>query len=107
MKSYYNTNNESGKELEQSIQQAEKQKAAILKIFQRWGKLTGSEAWKLFDPQGKSPLTSTRRSMTDLYNEGKLVKTKERKKGIYGSPEHYYKLVKLTTNVDKSGQLFF
>ena len=107
MNNYFNTNNETGERLKQSESKAEKQKQAILKIFQRWGKLTASEAWKIFDPQMKTPLTSTRRAITNLCYDVKLVKTKDRKMGLYGSPEHYYKLIGEVTKTDKNGQITF
>lgn len=37
------------------------------------------------------PLTSIRRSMSNLAKAGKLEKMKETKEGAYGRPEHYYR----------------
>ena len=36
----------------------------------------------------KCPLTSIRRAMTNLSNEGKLIKTDVKIEGMYGKQEH-------------------
>ena len=38
------------------------------------------------------PITSIRRAMSNLQQEEKLVKTTDTKTGIYGAPEHYYRI---------------
>ena len=40
----------------------------------------------------RAPITSIRRAITDLTNEGKLVKTNSLKKGNYGKKCHCWKL---------------
>ena len=39
-----------------------------------------------------TPLTSIRRAMSNMVNAGRLVKTDGTRMGLYGRPEHLYKL---------------
>tara|TARA_R100000700_G_C3096003_1_gene95192 strand:+ start:228 stop:557 length:330 start_codon:yes stop_codon:yes gene_type:complete len=48
------------------------------------------------------PITSIRRAMSDLTNEGKLVKTNRQVKGIYGKAEHLWELPELKKPVQVS-----
>ena len=48
------------------------------------------------------PITSIRRAMSDLTNEGKLVKTNRQVKGIYGKAEHLWELPELKEPVQVS-----
>ena len=41
---------------------------------------------------GLVPLTSIRRALTNLTNAGELVKTDKQMKGMYGRPEHQWRL---------------
>lgn len=91
--SFYNTTNEKGKDLKQSEIKAEKQEQKVLQLYKSWLLLTASECWKLYGVD-KCPLTSIRRAITNLSNEGKLIKTGYMKIGIYGKKEHSYRLVK-------------
>ena len=52
--------------------------------------LTASKTLNLFS--NKVPITSIRRAMSNLQKEKKLVKTTDTKTGIYGAPEHYYRI---------------
>ena len=38
------------------------------------------------------PLTSVRRAITNLSSDGELVKTNDKVTGIYGKPEHLWRL---------------
>lgn len=93
MNNYYNTNNESGDTLKKSVSKAKNQEEAILAIFQSYGKLTASECWQIFDPNGNIPITSVRRAITNLYHDLQIAKTEEMKQGIYGKKEHVYRLI--------------
>lgn len=88
--SYYNTNKERGDELINSDHKAKSQEEEILKIFNIKERLSASEAWAIYDNKGNTPITSIRRAITNLYNDGKLFKTNERIIGIYGKKEHIY-----------------
>ena len=88
---YYNTNQESGADLKASNKKTKTQEEKVLIIFKGMPKLTASEAWKIYNVDGRTPLTSIRRAITDLCRLEKLVKTEETKEGIYGKKEHLYK----------------
>lgn len=88
---YYNTTNEKQPQLQKEWENAENQQQAVLMIFNQFNRLTASECWKKYE-QPSVPLTSIRRAITDLTYEGKLIKTSEKKKGIYGKPEYVYAL---------------
>jgi len=85
MKDYHNTNNESGEGLRKSVDTSKRQNDIILEYFQLCpnDNFTPEEIWKrLFDEN--TPITSIRRSISNLTDEGKLFKTKEQRKGMYG-----------------------
>ena len=96
MTDYYNTTNLTGADLVEATQKAGAQEEVILAFFKAkkiekfaW---SPSEVWEacFF---GRCPLTSVRRAMTNLTNQGKLERMDEQKKGPYGRPEHYWRLV--------------
>ena len=96
MVSYYNTNKLTGNELKQAEQNARTQEEIILEMFQNKNELSASDIYKrypktnLFGP----PITSIRRAMTNLKNAGHIIKTDKLVIGMYGRPEHIYKLNK-------------
>jgi predicted ArsR family transcriptional regulator len=87
--SYYNTNKEVGRTLAESQGKAQRQRDKVLEIFRSKKNLTASEAWKIYGIN-ECPITSIRRAITDLYNEGLLFKTEKTAKGMYGKAEHVY-----------------
>jgi len=90
---YYNTTNQQGKELKNNIKKALTQYDEIKKYFRNHKRMfTPSEIWvKLYDIS--TPITSVRRAITDLTNDGVLEKTKRQKpKGLYNRPEYYWRL---------------
>lgn len=82
--SYFNTTNESGKQLEIFNESAKNQEEQILNLMKIYKKLSPSDVNKYFT---NYPLTSVRRALTNLSNQGKLIKTNEKKIGIYGRDE--------------------
>lgn len=89
--SYYNTNNLKEKKLIESLVKAKAQKQKVKIIMNCYGKMTASEVYEFFPKN--TPITSIRRSLSDLQKEDKfLVITDEMKDGPFGSPEHYYKV---------------
>lgn len=88
---YFNTTGLSGEQLGLFEAKADSQDVIILEIYRRFNSLTASECYKLF-PDRTTPLTSIRRSITNLFNSGKLVKTEHKKPGIYGRPEYIYRI---------------
>jgi hypothetical protein len=87
---YYNTNKETGAELAQSNTKCKTQEAQILQIYRMNRNLSASQAWKLY-PGKNTPLTSIRRGISNLCNSGKLVKTDQMVRGLYGKNEYLYK----------------
>ena len=87
--SHYNTTNESGNQLSLLNEIAIKQEDKVLELFTIYKKLSPSDVWKYYS---QYPLTSIRRAMTNLSIDGKLVKTDEKKIGIYGRNEFYWKI---------------
>ena len=90
MNSYHNTTQLKGKELVKAERNAESQEMRLLKWFKYYRTLTASQAHTLFPD--RIPLTSIRRAMTNLMNEGFIEKTEEQREGIYGKPEYVYKI---------------
>jgi len=93
MTDYFNTNNEKGMQLMASEQKAANQECQIIQIFLRY------DADELFSPEvihnmldGISPLTSTRRAMSNMTKKGLLIKTDEMVTGVYGKLTHTWKL---------------
>ncbi len=92
---YYNTTNEKGEFLNELWKKASKQEDFVKSLFTEYGNLTASDTWKLFpnNPGYQTPITSVRRAITDLSNQGFLIKTEKKKIGLYGKPEYYYRLL--------------
>jgi len=90
---YYNTTNEKGEQLKESTKKTGNQYERILAFFKK------NDTQLLTPPQirgyvfGNSvPLTSVRRAVTDLTNDGKLTMTQVMRKGEYGKLNHCWKL---------------
>lgn len=93
MMPFYNTIGATGHDLAARQAATETQAQRILRFFQDHPRPIGwtpSEVHREALPA--SPLTSVRRAMTDLTNEGALVKTEIMRPGAYGCPEHVWKL---------------
>jgi len=90
---YHNTNNETGETLKGSKKKANRQQDEVLAIYERQPDtaLTAEEVHKI--GEFKCPLTSIRRAITDLTNEGHLNKTSIQKMGQYGKYIYAYKLI--------------
>lgn len=90
---FYNTIGESGKELNSSRKQTIKQEDIVLGVFRANRKpMTASEIHDLAF-KDNTPLTSTRRAITDLTTRGVLEKTNIQKVGAYQKLNYCYKLV--------------
>lgn len=92
MVTYFNTTSETNPQLADYRDQAASQQDRILLWFHRNGKpASPSMVWaQVFD--GKTPITSVRRAMTCLANDNLLVRSDRKRDGIYGRPEHFWKL---------------
>lgn len=88
--SFFNTNKESGPVLEKSHSDAKSQEDVIYELY--LGKKLNM-AWfevKSFLPDFNE--CSIKRSITNLKNKGKLIKTTDLVMGIHGKSNHKYKL---------------
>ena len=100
--SYYNTTKETGEQLAQSKAKAINQEDIIINIFLMCSmehrcliNIAPSDIWNIYCKEYKKiPLTSIRRAISNLTNKQQLVKTDKMKEGIYGKPEHCWRLSK-------------
>jgi len=107
---YFNTTNMPGKDLQMAVRAAKNQDDAILSIFLN----TRSEwsPWQihraLLKAGRNSPITSARRSITNLTKSGHLIMTGEQITGEYGRPENTWKIncVKYPSGVLQQATLF-
>ena len=93
---YYNTNNETGEQLNESRSNAKTQDEIILDIFNTFrlnNGLSPSEVESiLIETYNKNwPLTSIRRAISTLTDNGKLTKTSKLRGGKYNKNEHVWK----------------
>ena len=97
-KMYYNTTNENGSLLKTNTKQAKNQTTLTLSVFQTYPTYTFSadEVWQfLIENEAineQTPLTSIRRAITDLTNEGKIVKTNRKVLGSAGRKTYTWRL---------------
>ena len=95
---FYNTIRETPEELAQSIAKAKSQEAKIMKCLDfyesKYPDLRFSPSMVLSMTELKCPLTSIRRAMPNLSDDGKLEKTKDFVMGNYGKKEHLWCLPK-------------
>lgn len=87
---YYNTNNLKSRKLIEALVKADNQEKKVRIIFNFHGKLTASEVHSYFP--ANVPLTSIRRAMSDLKEQGFLTKTEVTQEGAFGMPEHIYEM---------------
>tara|TARA_R110000803_G_scaffold192272_1_gene255075 strand:- start:1408 stop:1683 length:276 start_codon:yes stop_codon:yes gene_type:complete len=89
--SYYNTTNLTGSELSKAISVAKSQAEKIKTLFRLTQKeLTPFDVLAFFSEQ--TPVTSIRRAMTNLTNDGYLVQTENTKVEKYGKINYKWKL---------------
>ena len=87
--SYYNTTHLTADQLRDAIASCNRQEIRVRQLYRQYGDMTPSECW---DKYGSSfcPITSIRRTITDLTDKGLLHKTGKLKPGPYGKPEHVW-----------------
>jgi len=88
-RSFYNTTGECGHQLEFYHSKAASQEMRILQFFEQHKGMRFTP----FDVHralyyANTPVTSIRRAITNLTREGKLVKTTDYEKGVYGNKNH-------------------
>lgn len=97
-KMYYNTTNEKGSLLQTNMKQANNQEQLTLAVFQTYpnDNLSAYDVWQfLIDNESineQTPLTSIRRSITDLTNRNRIVKTDKRVLGNAGRRTYTWRL---------------
>lgn len=91
MRTYFNTNAETGDQLRRSCTRAASLQDQIHAFFKAapGRHYTPAEVHKYFS---RYPLTSVRRSMTNLTKADYLTKTELRTPGIFGSPNFNWRL---------------
>ena len=91
--SYYNTTSETGEQLSLYKNKAGKQYDRVIDYFitHRGLNFTPSQVHTAIG--GSSPLTSTRRALSDLTADGRLFKTSDQVRGPYGRAEHQWQLL--------------
>ena len=93
---YYNTNNETGEELQASRRKSSKQKTEVLSVFLTYPTtpLSPDDIHSFIKDNSEEPdaqlwpITSIRRAITDLTKDRKLYKTSIKKMGSYGKRVH-------------------
>ena len=90
---YYNTTYITGPLLEEAEQAARTQEDRVMAYFEFVGSSTPSEAWThVF--RCSVPITSVRRAISDLTDEGVLIKTTKLREGAFGKPEHEWRIAR-------------
>ncbi len=89
--SYHNTTKLDGEELIQREAKARKQDDVVLDVFRRHQRSAFSPEM-IWNMTGQScPLTSIRRSISNLTKAGHLIKTDQKKVGMYGAKSYLWK----------------
>jgi hypothetical protein len=95
---FYNTIHLEGEEKEKVEAKFSKQELEIISVFKRVKTiLTPFDVQKHYEENNPAvPITSIRRAMTNLTEKGileKMPKEHGMKDGLYGKPNHYWKLI--------------
>ena len=92
---YHNTTNLRGRELDKAVAKAESQNIVVMSLFILERQASPSQIYRMLLPVSpETPITSIRRSITNLTRAGRLVRTEEKVEGMYGRPEYVWKLAK-------------
>ena len=94
---YYNTTQETGEALAKKRVKAKTQTEKVLEFFEQYPSTQFAPFQVHRNVGGSSLLTSTRRSISDLTKEGKLVKCTEKRLGEYGAMNYTWRLAFKTT----------
>ena len=83
---FYNTTNQSGIELQTSMQNAKNQEQRIMMIMKHCNEpMTPFDVLMVYNSFFEPvPITSIRRAMTNLTDDNELIKTCQQKAGQYG-----------------------
>lgn len=86
---YHNSTNERTVQRSLFTDKAEKQQTEVYAHFIELGSASPSQIFKLLS---KYLITSIRRAITDLTTLGYLVKTEQKRVGMWGRPEYIWQL---------------
>lgn len=104
---YYNTTKESGSNLEEFRAKATTQDKRVIAIFRAIGNnstICPSGVFSVYDTlYAPAPITSIRRSITNLTKAGLLEKTREKREGPHGRPEYSWRLAAAGLSFQASG----
>jgi hypothetical protein len=89
---FYNTIKLSGEALIEAETSAQKQRELVEMFFRKNIGMNFTPFEVLEALKIKAPITSIRRAITNLTNDGILVKTNEMRIGEYGKPNHTWEL---------------
>lgn len=105
---FYNTTHEKGDALELFKGKAKSQDKRVLQIFKAIGPMATISPSGVFSIYGalypEAPITSIRRSITNLTKAGLLEKTAEKRIGPLGRPEYAWKIPAPGSSVEASGE---
>lgn len=91
---FHNTIGYEGLDLLEAECNARNQEERIVALFRIFSRGTPSFIMKKYEERWPAiPLTSIRRSMSNLTKEGKLMMTDRMYTGLYGKPEHEWIIV--------------
>ena len=91
---FYNTTNETNPDLTEYRNKALNQDERVLELFRARIQASYTPSEVLSAAFDRTPITSVRRSMSNLTDEGRLVKTDGKREGIYGRLEHVWVLAR-------------
>lgn len=93
MDKYFNTTNEAGNNLKENVEKAISQSKRILNFF-RAHPNTSFNPFYIQNVLGMkdTPITSIRRAITTLTNNGDLEKTEKKSEGMYGRNNYEWRL---------------
>lgn len=92
---FYNTIKQTGQLLLNFRERAANQNDIVLYVFQKQQQpLTPFEVQNILEKKGYSwPITSIRRAITSLTDDGKLRKLEALKNEMYGKPNHQWEII--------------
>lgn len=90
---YFNTTQETPNTVQEYLNVSNNQKDIVLRTIRRLGKTFSASVVMKNYPVMNTPITSIRRAINTLKNDGVIQETGNRVTGIYGRSELEYKLV--------------
>jgi hypothetical protein len=98
--SFFNTTGLSGDALRLAVRSAAHQDQAVLAIFRgAFGPMAPSQVWQCGVDAGREwPIWSVRRAITNLTDNGALVKLDRQRRGPYGRPEFLWAVAEPRTH---------